>query len=94
MKITTAKQLSNFLKDTRKQQGFSQNKTANTVGIKQDTVSKFEISSANAQIDTMFKLLSALNLELNINPRNQHLNSVSPNSLAQEQATTDWNEEW
>jgi len=93
MKITTAKQLSNFLKDARKQQGFSQNKTANTVGIKQDTVSKFEISSANAQIDTMFKLLSALNLELDIQPRSQHL-SPTTNHLSQKKSPTDWNEEW
>ncbi len=93
MKITTAKQLSNALKDARKQQGLSQTKTASSVGIKQDTVSKFELSSANAQIDTMFKLLSALNLELEIKPRNQCLNSTS-NNLAQEKSPTLWNEEW
>jgi len=93
MKITTAKQLSSFLKDTRKNQGLSQNKTASTVGIKQDTISKFEISSANAQIDTMFKLLSALNLELNITPRSQHNNSQHNDSL-QAQTPTEWNEEW
>ncbi|NRA54480.1 MAG: helix-turn-helix domain-containing protein [Gammaproteobacteria bacterium] len=93
MKITTAKQLSSFLKDTRKSQGISQNKTASTVGIKQDTISKFEMSSANAQIDTMFKLLSALNLELNITPRSQHHNSL-PNNSTQDQTPTEWNEEW
>jgi len=94
MKITTAKQLSNFVKDSRKQQGLSQEKTANTVGMKQDTVSKFEISSTNAQIDTLFKLLSALNLELDIKPRNQHLNSAPSNHSPQQKSATDWNEEW
>jgi HTH-type transcriptional regulator/antitoxin HipB len=93
MKITTAKQLSNALKDARKQQGLSQKKTASAIGIKQDTVSKFELSSANAQIETMFKLLSALNLELDIKPRNQHLNPTS-NNLTQEKPPTLWNEEW
>ena len=94
MKITSAKQLSSHLKDVRKQQGLSQYKAADKVGIKQDTVSKFEISSDHAQIATFFKLLSSLNLELEIKPRSQHLNVKPTNPLTPNDNTTEWNEEW
>jgi len=94
MNITTAIQLSNAIKDARKQQGLSLHKTASTVGMKQDTVSKFEMSCANAQINTLFRLLSSLNLELDIKPRSQHLNSPPSNHSPQEKSDTDWNEKW
>jgi HTH-type transcriptional regulator/antitoxin HipB len=73
MKVTTSKQLSTYLKDIRVTQKLSQGKVARKVGLRQDTVSSFERRPDSTKLETFFKLLSALNLELDIKPRNLHL---------------------
>lgn len=70
MKITTSKQLSACLKDIRTTQKLSQGKVARKVGIRQDTVSSFEQNPDSTKLDTFFKILSALNLELMVTSRN------------------------
>ncbi|AGM41840.1 helix-turn-helix domain-containing protein [Aeromonas hydrophila] len=84
MKVTSAKQLSACLKDARRLQKLSQGKVANKVGLRQDTVSCFEINPESTKLGTLFKILAALELSLDIRPRTDP--SDSPSS--------GWKEEW
>ena len=70
MKISTTKQLSAYLKDVRLDNELSQADVAKKVGVRQDTVSNFELRSGTTKMDTFFKLLSALELDFEITPRN------------------------
>lgn len=71
MKLTSPEALAQALKNARKRQGFSQSDTANQIGVKQATVSGFENHPDGSRIETLFKLLSALNLELHVAERNK-----------------------
>ena len=93
MKVTNAKQLSTYLKDARLNAQLSQSKVASKVGIRQDTVSSFELNPDSTKLETLFKILSALNLELDIKVRNpqlvderRHVNATVPEQ--------EWKEEW
>ncbi|WP_323109909.1 helix-turn-helix domain-containing protein [Pectobacterium carotovorum] len=88
MKITNSKQLSSYLKDVRITQKLSQGKVASKVGIRQDTVSSFEQHPDSTKLETFFKILSALNLELTVAPRNVD-NTNNEASVA-----SSWKEEW
>ncbi|MCH1931509.1 helix-turn-helix domain-containing protein [Shewanella sp. A25] len=92
MKVTTPKQLSNYLKDVRLSQKLSQTKVASKVGIRQDTVSSFEQNPASTKLDTLFKLLSSLNLELEIKPR--LTDADSSQSSCTQSGEPSWKEEW
>ena len=89
MKVTNSKQLSNYLKDVRITQKLSQGKVANKVGIRQDTVSSFEQHPDSTKLETFFKILSALNLELTVTPRNATAANNEDSAV-----TPSWNEEW
>lgn len=89
MKVTTSKQLSNYLKDARLAMKLSQSKVASKVGIRQDTVSSFEQNPDSTKLETLFKLLSSLNLELEVKPRAQDADSARTTP-----ETQDWKEEW
>ncbi|WP_232605361.1 hypothetical protein [Photobacterium phosphoreum] len=54
--------------------------------MKQTTVSAFENMPEGTKVETLFKLLAALDLELHVQPRNS--NTETQNSNQQ------WNEEW
>ena len=88
MKITNSKQLSSYLKDVRTTQKLSQGKVASKVGIRQDTVSSFEQHPDSTKLETFFKILSALNLELTVTPRNVD----TTNNEAS--VASSWKEEW
>ncbi|MFJ5318421.1 helix-turn-helix domain-containing protein [Pectobacterium versatile] len=88
MKITNSKQLSSYLKDVRITQKLSQGKVASKVGIRQDTVSSFEQHPDSTKLETFFKILSALNLELTVTPRNVD----TANNEAS--VASSWKEEW
>jgi len=66
MLITSPRQLAIHLRDERKHKNLSQAKVADPVGLKQDTVSKFEINPETTRIQTLFRILSSLNLEMHI----------------------------
>ncbi len=87
MKVTNSTQLSAYLKDIRQTRKLSQEKVACKVGIRQDTVSSFERNADATKLETLFKILSALELELVIQPRN------SPPGVAEENGSG-WKEEW
>ena len=93
MKVTNAKQLSVYLKDALLNEQLSQSKVASKVGIRQDTVSSFELNPDSTKLETLFKILSALNLELDIKVRNPQLvdERRHDNATVPEQ---EWKEEW
>ncbi|MDC9581914.1 helix-turn-helix domain-containing protein [Xenorhabdus sp. PR6a] len=83
MKITSPKTLAVAIRDKRKKIQMTQQKTADLIGMKQSTVSAFENTPEKSKLETLFKLLSALDLELVITERN-------PNKCA----NSGWSEEW
>ncbi|MCK7460187.1 helix-turn-helix domain-containing protein [Idiomarina aminovorans] len=91
MKITDPKALSNYLRDERKNRGLSQAKVGDLVGLRQGTVSKFESMPEKMQLDTLFRLLSALELELSVKPRISIVRNKSSDSLL---PGDKWTEEW
>ena len=78
--------LANAVRDQRKAQNITQSDTAKLVGIKQTTVSAFENTPEGTKLDTLFKLLAALDLELHVQPHNSNAEIQSSNQQ--------WNEEW
>ncbi|WP_028773480.1 helix-turn-helix domain-containing protein [Shewanella waksmanii] len=93
MKVTNSKQLAVYLKDARLNMQLSQSKVGKKVGIRQDTVSNFEQNPDSTKLETLFKILSALNLELDIKVRNPELVSTL---VEDKHIPTDdeWKEEW
>ncbi len=69
----SSKALALILKDRRKALGINQTTTGERVGVKQDTVSAFENNPDGTKLATLFKLLSSLDLELHIVPKNTPL---------------------
>ena len=84
MNITSAKQLSAYLRDVRLAQKRSQGKIAERVDIRQDTVSSFELHPDATKLETLFKILAALDLSLDIKPRSE----------PDDGSATSWPEEW
>lgn len=82
MKITSPEALATTIKNARHRQNLSQRAAADKVGVKQATVSSFENHPDKSRIETLFKLLSALDLELRVVERG----ASDPAS--------GWNEEW
>ena len=66
-KVTTTKALGIMLRDHRKRQEITQADLARLAGgIKQSTVSNVENHPATAKVDTLFKLVNALGLEIHL----------------------------
>lgn len=82
MKITSPKLLAQALKNARTDKKLTQQKTAEQIGIKQSTVSGFENQPDKARIETLFKLLAALELEVQL---------VERDKSGQD---TGWDQEW
>jgi HTH-type transcriptional regulator/antitoxin HipB len=68
-KATSPKVLGQILKSARNQKGLTQDHAGNLVGITQAMVSRIERGESNARIDTLFRLMSALELEVTIKPK-------------------------
>ncbi|MDN4502517.1 helix-turn-helix domain-containing protein [Alteromonadaceae bacterium BrNp21-10] len=96
MKVTNSRQLSAYIKDIRLNQKQSQTDAAKKVGIRQDTISSFELNPDSTKLNTLFKILSALNLELEVKVRNSKLSEQQGSSSAASVNTSDskWKEEW
>lgn len=60
----TPAQLGAALKSARTRRGLTQTDAASSVGLKQKTVSSLETVGARTTVDTLYKMLSALGLEL------------------------------
>lgn len=61
------------VRDQRKLSKLTQSEAAKQVGIKQTTVSDFELRPESTKLETLFKLLSALDLELHVVKRGSTL---------------------
>lgn len=58
-----------IIKSARKKKGLTQTEAGKSVGIDQTTISKIERGESNARIDTLFRILAALDMELFVKPR-------------------------
>ena len=73
MKATSPALLAAAVRDQRKISKLTQAEAAKQVGIKQTTVSDFELRPESTKLETLFKLLSALDLELHVVKRGSTL---------------------
>ena len=62
--ISSTMQLAGALRGYRKKAGMSQGETGTKVGLQQKTISALERLPDSSKIENLFKLLSALNLEI------------------------------
>jgi len=76
--VHTPQQLGSVLRGQRKESGLTQKDVSAAVDLLPKTVSKLELDTETATIESLFKLLSALELELVIRSRRQ------------DSATSDW----
>ena len=83
MKINNADELSRFVRDQRKRQSRTQGDVSTNIGIQQQTVSAFERNAQNSKIDTLFRLINEIGLELHLTP-----------AAEDDQSAATWSEEW
>lgn len=69
MKITTNKMLANEIRNYRIKENLTQTDISKLIGIRQTTVSAFENTPDSTKLETLFKILYALDLELSIKKR-------------------------
>lgn len=69
MRINSAKELSVYIQDKRVLSNLSQESVADLASVRQATVSAFESKPDRAKLETLFKLLSALDLELEVSAK-------------------------
>ncbi|GJM06336.1 MAG: transcriptional regulator [marine bacterium B5-7] len=55
-----------FIKDARQRQDLSQADLADRVGLKQATISAFENNPDGTKLETLYRILSARNLQLDL----------------------------
>jgi len=82
VRITSPEMLAQALKNIRKERQLSQSVVADSVGLKQATISGFENQPEGSRVETLFKLLTALDLELHLSERNS------------EKPEAGWDQEW
>lgn len=70
MKITRPEQLSTYIREQRKKAGMTQKEVSELVGIRIATISDFENKPESSKLETFFKILAALNLQLEVISRN------------------------
>ena len=69
--VSTADQLGKVLRGYRRQQKKTQTDAGDSVGLLQKTVSLLERETEKSSIESLFKLMSALNLEMNIRSKDE-----------------------
>ena len=83
MNVTSPKMLAQAIRDARTQRHLTQPETAASMGMKQSTVSEFENHPEGTRLDTLFKLLAALDPKLQVVSRRGKNNS-----------SDGWDQEW
>ena len=68
-KISSPETLGQALRAERKHKGMSQKVVGHSVGMEQHTISKIEKGNPGTELNTLFRLLAALDLELTLQPR-------------------------
>ncbi len=69
--VTSPENLGKVLRLYRKNQGLTQIEAGSKFNLPQKTVSRIEAGAAAVRLDTLFKYMSALGLEIHLEPRNQ-----------------------
>jgi HTH-type transcriptional regulator/antitoxin HipB len=69
--IPTPKVLGTILQGIRKSKKVTQSEVGVLFGLEQTTVSSIENGAAGTRLDTLFRLLAALDLEMIIKPKNK-----------------------
>ncbi|MDW2982849.1 helix-turn-helix domain-containing protein [Rhodanobacter sp. KK11] len=67
----TPKQTGTHIRRQRKRLGLSQRELGDRAGLRQETISLIENGNAATRLDTLLMVLAALDLELQIAPRNR-----------------------
>lgn len=83
MLIHSPKELALLISNQRKKMKLSQASVGQLVGLKQQTISEFEIKPESTLLDTLFRILSALDLDMNVISKNESLDHKAR-----------WTEEW
>ena len=83
MIIHSPQELAMLVSNQRKKLNLSQATVASLVGLKQKTISAFENKPENVKLDTLFKILSAVNLDVKVLQKNKT-----------DKNKTDWKQEW
>jgi HTH-type transcriptional regulator / antitoxin HipB len=71
MIIHSPRELALAIRDRRKELKINQAEAGKLVGLKQQTLSNFENRPDGTKIETLFRILSALNLDLKIVPKEE-----------------------
>ncbi len=83
MLIRSPKELALLVISQRKKFKLSQTDVANLVGLKQKTISAFENKPEGTKLDTLLRILSAVQLDFTVLAKDKDLSSI-----------TAWKEEW
>ena len=83
MLIPSPKELALMVIEQRKKLKLSQADVGKRVGLKQQTISAFENKPASTKLDTLFRILSAVHLDVMLLSKNESLS-----------AKKQWKEEW
>ena len=81
MLIKSANELSDYVRSQRKSKKLSQMQAGDSVGLKQSTLSAFEHKPASSRLDTVFRILSAVGLEIHLLPKEDSHDSQNENEL-------------
>ena len=73
MIIRGPEELSFYVRNQRKAQKRSQSTIGDSVGLKQSTISEFENKSNASRIETLFRILSATDLEIHLLPKGEEM---------------------
>jgi HTH-type transcriptional regulator/antitoxin HipB len=83
MLIRSPKELALLVSNQRKKLKLSQAEAGKLVGLKQQTISEFEIKPEGTKLNTLFYILSAVNLDIKISAKDDAILT-----------TNEWKEEW
>jgi len=70
-KARNSKQLGAIIKMLRKQRKLTQAQLGKNAGVKQGQISTIEKGAEGVRLSTLFKVLSALDCEINVRPRTE-----------------------
>ena len=68
--------LSDIIKKTRRENGWTQKELSENVGLSQQTISLMESGKFNFSVKTLMKILGALKLKFELKPRDEYPNSA------------------
>jgi len=74
--ITSPETLGKVLRRHRKELGLSQSEAGTKFNISQKTVSNIESGLPGVRLETIFRLMSALKLEMHLEPRDKKSNEA------------------